>query len=283
MSVLTIGSVDNTTDQITITAHGLVTGDGPVAIFTVAGTYPSPLAAVTDYWVIRVDANTIKLATSSANALLGTAINLTTNGSGTLLLLLGIPYRRARTYVAGSQVKSADLDALQDSWVALWNFLTGQAQSVYSGIVLATGKTLTLVDGLPALKYGQDELYLAAGAFQNSSSGGSTLGDGQITFSAIAIVSAAVPLGPSRRVKNVVLEYNRGGAGTVTMTLKKRVAGTLTTISTQAFASGTGWTTGSFGTPPNYTIASGEKLYVNVQCDNAANIVGGVAIQFDQP
>lgn len=46
-------------------------------------TLPSPLVAATDYYLIRVDNSTYKLATSYANAKAGTAIDITTTGSGT--------------------------------------------------------------------------------------------------------------------------------------------------------------------------------------------------------
>lgn len=138
MPALTITAVDTATDQLTIAGHGLVTGDGPAAVRNVDGALPTGLAAVTDYWVIRVDANTVKLATSSANALAGTAIDITAAGSGTHILEVGIPYRRARTYVpksvdvAGSQLKSADLNSKMDALQALHALLTGQSQSVWT-------------------------------------------------------------------------------------------------------------------------------------------------------
>jgi hypothetical protein len=138
MPTLTITAVNAATDTITITAHGLNTGDGFLAIYTAAGTYPGGLAPVTDYWAIKVDANNVKLATSSTLALAGTAIDITSTGSGTLLLLQGLPYRVPRVTAAGSQVFSADFNAAWAAQVALWNLLTGQAQSVYSGITLAT-------------------------------------------------------------------------------------------------------------------------------------------------
>lgn len=71
-----------TNDNITATTHDMQTGDGPLRV-TTTGTLPSPLATGTNYWVIRVDANTIQLATSRANALAGTQIDITTTGSGT--------------------------------------------------------------------------------------------------------------------------------------------------------------------------------------------------------
>lgn len=75
----TSGNVDTTAETITITAHGYATG---LNLEVSGGTPPAPLAASTEYFVIKVDANTIKLATSLVNANAGTAINLTTTGTG---------------------------------------------------------------------------------------------------------------------------------------------------------------------------------------------------------
>jgi len=50
---------------------------------TTTTTLPSPLAAATDYYLIRIDNSTYKLATSYANAIAGTAIDITTAGTGT--------------------------------------------------------------------------------------------------------------------------------------------------------------------------------------------------------
>lgn len=46
------------------------------------GTLPAPLVNNTTYYAIRISDTSIKLATSAANANLGTAINLTTTGTG---------------------------------------------------------------------------------------------------------------------------------------------------------------------------------------------------------
>jgi hypothetical protein len=74
------------TDLLTKVSHGLETGDGPINVSNAGGALPAGLAAATDYWVIRIDADTIKLATSLANAYAGTAIDLTTDGTGTQTL-----------------------------------------------------------------------------------------------------------------------------------------------------------------------------------------------------
>lgn len=71
-------SIDGNT--LTSTNHGYYTGLKVAA--TTTTTLPTGLSA-TDYYVIRVDADTIKLATSAANALAGTAVNITGNGVGT--------------------------------------------------------------------------------------------------------------------------------------------------------------------------------------------------------
>ncbi len=82
-SVTTAGTsaaVNTTANTATITAHGQLTGS-KVAL-TTAGTLPTGVTA-TNYWLIVVDANTVKFASSLANSALGTAIDLTTPGFGT--------------------------------------------------------------------------------------------------------------------------------------------------------------------------------------------------------
>jgi len=80
-------TADSTTDQLTKTAHGLETGDGPVRTSNSGGALPGGLTAGTDYWVIKVDANNLKLAISSdSNAFAGIAIDITSNGTGTQTL-----------------------------------------------------------------------------------------------------------------------------------------------------------------------------------------------------
>lgn len=123
MPALTITAVNSATDRLTIAGHGLVTGAGPAAVYSAGGIVPaglsgSPAAGFTSYWVIVDDANTVRLASSNANALAGAAIDLTSIGSGALYLLLGLPFRRPRTYGPGSQIVSADLNATFDAMIA---------------------------------------------------------------------------------------------------------------------------------------------------------------------
>lgn len=75
-------TVNTGTDTITETAHTLATGDS-VRYANGGGTDIGGLTNGTTYWAILVDANNFKLATSLANALAGTAIDLTSVGTGT--------------------------------------------------------------------------------------------------------------------------------------------------------------------------------------------------------
>lgn len=79
----TTGGIDTDEDTLTLTGHGAITGYGPVR-FTLQGdasVLPGGLAASTDYWLIVVDANTVQVASSFANALAGTAIDITSTGT----------------------------------------------------------------------------------------------------------------------------------------------------------------------------------------------------------
>lgn len=72
--------VNTSTNRITITSHGLSTG--VKGQFTTDGSLPTGISAVTDYYIIKIDANVVKVATSAANALAGTAVTLSAQGSG---------------------------------------------------------------------------------------------------------------------------------------------------------------------------------------------------------
>jgi hypothetical protein len=84
-SNLTSVSATASTDVLAKTAHGLVTGD-PIVISAIGGG-AAGLSTATRYWVIKVDADSFKLATTYANAIAGTAIDVTTDSSGAGLTL----------------------------------------------------------------------------------------------------------------------------------------------------------------------------------------------------
>lgn len=71
-----------TTDVCTASSHGYETGDGPFQL-TTTDTLPAGLATSTNYWIIAIDDDTFKLASSKANATAGTAVDVTDTGTGT--------------------------------------------------------------------------------------------------------------------------------------------------------------------------------------------------------
>lgn len=74
------GDVTTGTDNIGEVGHGMVTNDR--ARLTTTVTLPTGLALNTDYYVIRVDDNNFKLASTQANASAGTAVDITAAAAG---------------------------------------------------------------------------------------------------------------------------------------------------------------------------------------------------------
>jgi hypothetical protein len=71
------------TNIFTKSSHGFRTGI-KVRVSNSGGAIPTGLAALTDYYVIKIDANTFYLSTTLLGALNGSAIiDITTNGTGT--------------------------------------------------------------------------------------------------------------------------------------------------------------------------------------------------------
>lgn len=99
-SDIIITSVDAVANTFTKSAHGLLTGDGPVWIDSSTDDVPLNLAESTDYWVIKIDANTFKLATGYVNSMNGVAIDLGDVGTGTLTLS-----DRPTTLRSGQEIK----------------------------------------------------------------------------------------------------------------------------------------------------------------------------------
>lgn len=118
------GEADN--DTLTSTAHGWTTGD-QLTVANSGGALPTGVVVSTDYYVILVDANNFKLATSFANALASTAIDLTTDGTGT---------QTATSAVRWANTRSFDIDAATNlqQWMQLAFTSTGGVR------VWATGR-----------------------------------------------------------------------------------------------------------------------------------------------
>ena len=95
-----ISAVSAAANTVTSVAHGLLTGDGPVRL-TTTGALPGGLAVATDYWVIRVDADTLKLAATFLGAIETPApIDITSAGTGTHAIV-----DTADTRTAGAEIQ----------------------------------------------------------------------------------------------------------------------------------------------------------------------------------
>lgn len=75
-------AVNASTDQITITANKNVY-TGKAVVLSTTSSAPGGLTAGSTYYIVVVDSTHIQLATSLANAIAGTVINITTQGAGT--------------------------------------------------------------------------------------------------------------------------------------------------------------------------------------------------------
>lgn len=82
-------TADNTTDIITHAAYDIASFSR--VRLTTTTTLPAGLSLATDYWTVRQSATTSKLAASFADAIAGTTIDFTTNGTGTHTVTVGLP------------------------------------------------------------------------------------------------------------------------------------------------------------------------------------------------
>lgn len=78
--------------RFTAVAHGMLTGDGPVRV-TATGTAPTPFVVATDYWIVKLDADHFRLASTFVNAMASTAITLTGAGTGTIQVVGNLTLR----------------------------------------------------------------------------------------------------------------------------------------------------------------------------------------------
>lgn len=137
-STFAAADIDLANDSIGEPSHGFLTG--LVGQLTTTGTLPTGLAAATDYYVIQVDANTYKLATSASNAEAGTAIDLTDGGTGdhtfTPKALSGasIKYQKSADGVNWTDISgaSASITAAGEYWYEASNVAYGQIRAVFA-------------------------------------------------------------------------------------------------------------------------------------------------------
>jgi|TARA_B100000035_G_scaffold272926_1_gene248499 hypothetical protein len=103
-----VSSVDTASNELSITAHPFNTGDR--VVITSTGTVPGGLATNVGYFVISASANSIKLASTRANAVANTDIDIQSAGSGTITVASDEIFTLTRTGSSGSvTLKKADV------------------------------------------------------------------------------------------------------------------------------------------------------------------------------
>jgi len=81
-----VASASSTTEILTLDGHGWVTGQEIIFRAESGGSLPSPLVAGTSYYAIVLTADTLRVATTLAGALVGSYVNLTTTGSSIVVV-----------------------------------------------------------------------------------------------------------------------------------------------------------------------------------------------------
>lgn len=83
-SAVVFASSDISASENTFTKSGAVLWTGVKGQFTTSGSLPTGISALTNYWAVLVDltTGTYKFATSLANALAGTVVDISTAGTG---------------------------------------------------------------------------------------------------------------------------------------------------------------------------------------------------------
>jgi hypothetical protein len=91
---------------VTWASHGLNTYD--TVVFTTSGALPTGVTANTEYFVVKIDANTFRLSTTYENALAGTYIATSGSQSGTHTAHSPANRQTATAFQDGVEVKSGD-------------------------------------------------------------------------------------------------------------------------------------------------------------------------------
>lgn len=161
----TNANVNTGADTITITAHGYQTGC--IVKLTTPGTLPTfatnPITSpsidgIAHWYVIRIDADTIQLATTLANALSSTESDITAAGSGTITVTPELETRITNNLYSNCWVPDGHkLDPIGSSQILSTRhdrFVTAVEDAartilVSDGFILHTGTTAPRTDTLP--------------------------------------------------------------------------------------------------------------------------------------
>lgn len=138
----------------------------------------------------------------------------------------------------------------------------------------------TLQDQIIGGKHPIFENVIAACEFLPEAGSAANLGNGVWTFGAVSVLQAPCRVRAQEKIVQAVVEVNRGGAGSIIVSLNKRITGSavVSTIITTTINTGTGLVLATLSPAGGYQAAAGEQLFLRVEVNNAANVVyrGGV-------
>ena len=112
-------NVSTSNNTITITGHGLATGDA--VYYYAASNVIGGLSNSKVYYIISVDANTIKLASTSSNATAGTAISLTSapGSNTTQFIYQGVNINNNFLFIENHEFKTGQFIFYKNSGTAI--------------------------------------------------------------------------------------------------------------------------------------------------------------------
>lgn len=234
-----------TTGVLTLAGHMMQTGAR--VQLTTTGTLPTGLATGTDYLVIRVDANTFKLATSINNAYAGTAVTFTDAGTGTHTVTsqdIAIVNDKGTLAMSNGVIEAHTRSVILNN---------SAASDVYLGSTVVNAGTPTLVEGnLPAVASNYYSATLGADAPLTASS--TTLTNTALTISGIAAGTYLV---------NAEINYQTTSAADLNIGF----------TCTGGTVSGT-WLPN--GAATNATTAQASSVWVSRNFNGGAVVIGGV-------
>jgi hypothetical protein len=146
--------INVTTNVLTISAHGMLTGETVVLSKGIGDTYPAGLSGTT-YYVIKVDANSLKLSDSYAHAIAGTnVVDITDQGTGTFTLTPNSTTTGTATLeesIDGSSWEAvptalAASTAITGAGSHTWNVVDRFSNYVRIKLVMATGQLTFTAD-----------------------------------------------------------------------------------------------------------------------------------------
>jgi hypothetical protein len=258
ITVLTT-AVNTTADTITVTNHRYLTGTK--LTYTAGGTAITGLTNATAYFVIRVDANTFKLASSLANAQAGTAIDLTGTGNNAQTFV-GDTATVGTAVIAGGAVTSIAVTGVGSAYLTAPTITVNKPRRIIptSGVTIATEQFAYTAHGLLAgesVKYFDTGSTAVTGLSDNTEYFVSALGLAAGTF---RLATTALASAGRANLTSVTIDNTTGGFTCDETTLA---------VGDHVVISGP---LGGFGTIDGYT--SGKIYEVSAVTGTSPNVTG---------